>query len=781
MPKPIKHRDRGMERAVQAVPVKWLNPKRGSVARDFLLKEKIRAYLSAYGSQTRFFPILDSYTEETPEIRRHYPIMLRDPYVKSALFTKTLAVAALDPQVNPASQRRVDRKASDFNHYILTRPKSSTRKIAFAVIIHGLLAGYSVTELLWHPIESGRYKGKIGLAGVKAKDIRYLTLEGDMYRNVTGVRDHRAGMVYSPSNFLIWTNYPIYSSPIGMSDLRAAYRAFWLLDTAWRLRMIGLERFGLPVLKGSYTSADQQDQLEEQLPLLRSQSWITVPEGAQVEAMDLAARGTAEFQQAINDLREEIVVGITGAVLQMLQGQVSDGRGSSEVHKSTSELYQWWIAAEVGDLLSEQLAPPLTAFNYRGADSPLVTLGAVNDDSMQGALAIDSGLSQLGLELSKEELYRKYGRQKPVKKDDVLPPISQQQQQQQQPGQPGPQQPAMPFSEMAGHIDLARFADQVASQVIRRMGCRGKRKQRAKRQGKPVKMADDAGPVTSQVAGPHQDFDSAEELLKAAQARGFKVLRKIAKQAVGRQVDRPTQELFTEAEREQFARAITSVNVTANLLGRYRVRQLKRRADSGVARFAEQPVLQFAEPLGPMPPAKALAFFRSLAPDLELPAAFADFLGRQAFQLAVTSEQSLLSRVHQIIEDSLRTGQVELRNPVARIESVLDQAGISPRNPQYAEMVFRTNAMQAYNEGTTQELQQPDVRDTFPVWQYMGIRDGRQGKDHEPKFGKFYPNGVSFHQVRGERVFNCRCTSRPVSKWEWARLRQGGAKVETQW
>lgn len=760
---------------MQSVPVKWLNPKRGTAARDFLMHEKLRAYLSAYGSQTRFFPLLDSYTEETPEIRRQYPVMLRDPYVKSSLFTKTLAVASLDPQVLAASERRRDRRASEFVKYILTRPKSSTRKIAFSVIIHGLLAGYSITELVWNPVETGRYRGKIGLFNVKAKDIRYLTLEGDQHRNITGVRDHRVGQVYHPSNFLIWTNYPIYSSPIGMSDLRAAYKAFWLLDTSWRLRMIGLERFGLPVLKGSFTTPEQQDQLEAALPLLRSQSWITIPPGAQVEALDLAARGTAEFQQAINDLREEIVIGITGAVLQMLQGQVSDGRGSSSVHKSTAELYQWWIAAEMGDLISDQLAPALTAFNYRRADAPLVTLGGVNDDSMQGALAIDTGLSQLGLELSKEELYRKYGRQKPVKDDDKLAPSQAQQ------GQGGPAagggQPPMPFSESA--VDLGRFAEQVAGAVVKRMSGRTKRARKSK---PPVAMADDdAGPAAKQVAGPHQDFDSAEQLLAESQKRGYRVLRVLAKRAVGRQLDRQTRELFTDDERERFEQAIAATTAAANLLGRHRIRQLKERADRGVAQFAEQPVLTFAEPIGPMTPLRALAFFQKLNPDMQIPAGFEMAIRAEASRLAGASEQSLASKIHSIIETALRTGQVELRQPVKQIESVLNQAGIAPRNPQYAEMVFRTNAMQAYNEGATQELQQPDVRETFPVWQYLGIKDGRQGADHEPKFGKYYPNGVSFSEVRGDRVFNCRCTSRPVARWEWDRLQRQGVRVETRW
>ena len=53
------------------------------------------------------------------------------------------------------------------------------------------------------------------------------------------------------------------------------------------------------------------------------------------------------------------MLGISGAVLQMLQGQVADGRGSSAVHRSTAELLQWMIAA--GNL------PPLPDLNSSSA------------------------------------------------------------------------------------------------------------------------------------------------------------------------------------------------------------------------------------------------------------------------------------------------------------------------------------------------------------------------------------------------------------------------------
>jgi hypothetical protein len=96
-------------------------------------------------------------------------------------------------------------------------------------------------------------------------------------------------------------------------------------------------------------------------------------------------------------------------------------------------------------------------------------------------------------------------------------------------------------------------------------------------------------------------------------------------------------------------------------------------------------------------------------------------------------------------------------------------------------MVFRTNATDSFNAGSDAERQEPDVIEEFPVWEYLGIEDGRQGKDHQPKFGKFYPASSTFAEVRGERPFNCRCGQRAVNRREWARLQAAGAAVETSW
>ncbi|HVR06915.1 MAG TPA: hypothetical protein VMW75_02610 [Thermoanaerobaculia bacterium] len=151
---------------------------------------------------------------------------------------------------------------------------------------------------------------------------------------------------------------------------------------------------------------------------------------------------------------------------------------------------------------------------------------------------------------------------------------------------------------------------------------------------------------------------------------------------------------------------------------------------------------------------------------------------REAFTLAEATEQELLQKVQQVLQQRLETGRAIGAAP-RQVDAILEEAGVHPKNPQYAELVVRTNLMDAYNTGIAGEMRAPDVALDFPVWRYLGVRDGRQGKDHEVHFGKYFANERDFREVRGRRVFNCRCGPQPIYKSEWDRLEREGAQVET--
>lgn len=277
------------------------------------------------------------------------------------------------------------------------------------------------------------------------------------------------------------------------------------------------------------------------------------------------------------------------------------------------------------------------------------------------------------------------------------------------------------------------------------------------------------------------DGRRAAKLLAGAQADGARVFAAACERAVGRLLAAGDPlgagTLFDDEELADVAEALSRAIATADLLGRTRIRRRAELAEAGRETFAEDghdPFDVFAdEEIPSLAPEAAVGYFQKLVPTLGAAAVrYGPRLDRHAFTLAVASDQVILDRVKAAILRALNTGE----SGTPAVQEILDAAGVSPANPQYAELVVRTNVMDALNQGAQDELSEPDMRERFPAYQYVGILDGRTGEDHKPKIGKYYPSTVPFAEVRGPRVWNCRCSFAPVS-----RFLMNGVQVEDKW
>lgn len=236
--------------------------------------------------------------------------------------------------------------------------------------------------------------------------------------------------------------------------------------------------------------------------------------------------------------------------------------------------------------------------------------------------------------------------------------------------------------------------------------------------------------------------------------------------------------LVNGMEAATVAAAVTQARVIPELLGRLRLR-----ANIGEIDFAA-PALNPAEFLDPesaitVQPEKAVEYFEALSPRrrLPLPDNWLDLHRRAAFEMAVTTDKTALDRVHEILRTQIAEGEPVTWGSQRMIEDLLDGLGVTPANPQYAEMVVRTNVMDSYNDGYDREIRDdPDLAPEFPWWEYLAIEDDRLGEDHAVHLtggfdgGPYYPASRSFAEVRGDRVFNCRCSFRWIHKTEAADL-----------
>lgn len=290
-------------------------------------------------------------------------------------------------------------------------------------------------------------------------------------------------------------------------------------------------------------------------------------------------------------------------------------------------------------------------------------------------------------------------------------------------------------------------------------------------------------------ATPGTDGERVEALLTHAISSGSALLRRLATEALKRRLRAGQHQgggqLFDDREQLDLARHIASATAAADLLGRQRIRRRLLRA----VPFAEStPFDADQEWLRKLlTPRAALDWFQTLDPLKVNPDLFELQHEGQGFQLAATTDREVLSKVFDVVRDRMETGKSVSPAPQA-ISRLLTDAGIE-HNSGYAANVFRTNTMESYRTGAWKEFQDPDLEATFPVWKYIGVKDGRQRQGPEPKYpnhrihcGKYWPRSVDFKDVRGREgkdVYQCRCDFLPINKYEWERLQEAGVKLET--
>ncbi|MBU1741975.1 MAG: DUF935 family protein, partial [Proteobacteria bacterium] len=232
---------------------------------------------------------------------------------------------------------------------------------------------------------------------------------------------HRAGTTGQVNRalplekFIVWPYLARYENPYGTSDLRAAYRAYWIKDTAWKLRAVFLERFAGNNLIMSYPAekAGLKDELLSVIKNWQSETGIVVPEEVTVDTIKMAAGSQSEFSAALADLNREILVGILGESLTVEAGKYGT-RALGEVQDRAKRQDAALVAESLAAVVNQQLVRRLVDLNFRVDAYPEWTLVEPAEVDLRAEAEIDRILvGDIGLPLGRRYFYEKYGRPEP--------------------------------------------------------------------------------------------------------------------------------------------------------------------------------------------------------------------------------------------------------------------------------------------------------------------------------------------------------------------------------
>ena len=405
--------------------------KRGSLVEQYM-REWTQSALAIQGGTYDYNP--DDLIIDKGIGVRIYQDMRRDPYVKAALNIKKFAVSRLPSSILPASKDAQHQEHAKFIEWNLETMDTSMDTMLWG-IMDFVDVGYSIGEQNFRLVDRGDFKGKFAMKSIKSKDPYVYTFRIDDYGNIKTVLQRIGSYVsreghfdakvnfagqqeFPPEKFIIASFQPLYSNPYGNSDLRAAYRAFFIKDWAWKFRAIFIEKWGMPPVIGKFpngTKETRRKELEEVLDSIQNDTVLTVPEDLTIEILEIAGKGsTTEFERAIDDLNKEILVGIMGSFLSVEEGKRTGARAQGQVHFNVSKLWIEHLARVTEDVINKQIVKKMVDLNYSDVDKyPKFRFELNQAAEMKIEMEIDKELREMQVPLDNAYFYKKYGRPEP--------------------------------------------------------------------------------------------------------------------------------------------------------------------------------------------------------------------------------------------------------------------------------------------------------------------------------------------------------------------------------
>lgn len=309
-----------------------------------------------------------------------YDEMQKDAQVRSCLNTKKFAVLSDGWQVVPDGKSALDIEVADFVRFCLDDMYGSVQDMIFAAL-DAIAKGFSIMEINYKLIESGRFVGRIGLASVKSKDPSAFGFDLDEFLNIKGLMLMHNGKQRSLpiEKFIIYTYMPSYEMPYGQSDLRPAYKHWYCKDIITRFWNLQLEKFGMPTAKGSYRRGmpkEQQDDLLRALDRIQQETAIVVPEDVSIELLEAKGAGEANYLRAIEYHNRQIAKAILGQTLTIDEGSHSGSYAMAKVHMDVFDYYLQKLKRDIEEsVMRDQLVRRLVDLNYGRAAYPRFVLG----------------------------------------------------------------------------------------------------------------------------------------------------------------------------------------------------------------------------------------------------------------------------------------------------------------------------------------------------------------------------------------------------------------------
>ena len=233
-------------------------------------------------------------------------------------------------------------------------------------MLDAIALGWSILEIVWRVEDGQKWDGFFGLKALKSKDTLTCELNVDEFGNVLSVRQpsvpESLETPYPVDKFLIFTNRSPYGNPFGESDLRAAYKAWWLKDWVQRWFAVFMQRAATPTPYGKYAPGITKTQQTEVLTILdklQSETAMVIPNAWEVDFLQVAAGSHEAYLRCLEWCNQEIAKAILSQTLTSGEGQRVGSMALGNVHldilRSHIRVHRGRLQETVNDQLIRRL------------------------------------------------------------------------------------------------------------------------------------------------------------------------------------------------------------------------------------------------------------------------------------------------------------------------------------------------------------------------------------------------------------------------------------------
>lgn len=330
-----------------------------------------------------------------------YRALLQDDQVAACWQQRVMALTSTEWEVEPASDRRTDRKAAEALRGELDRLDFD--RITRQMLL-GVFYGLAVAEILWAPDGD-----RVAIADIRPRQVERFVFDVDGNLRLL-TRENLRGELLPPAKFWCYTYGAEHADdPYGIGLSQSLYWPVWLKRNAARMWAIALEKFAAPTVAGYHppTALDPAiDKLLAACQAVALEQAVAIPDGMRVELIEAKRSAGGDFQAFCRHWDAAIAKVILSQTMTTENGS---SRSQAQVHADVRNEIIEADADLICQSFNTHVVTPWCQWNFPAAAPPRVWRNVEPPEDLAALAQRDKLLVEVGYRPTADRVAEVYG------------------------------------------------------------------------------------------------------------------------------------------------------------------------------------------------------------------------------------------------------------------------------------------------------------------------------------------------------------------------------------